>query len=317
MKYRTALVVLPLASLSGAAWAQCSLQAQAQRSGTANIVTASNMHAAENIVETAKAAGSFGTLLAAAQAAGLVDALSGPGPFTLFAPTDEAFAKLPKGTVESLLKPENRDKLAAILKYHVVTGELSAREVSRLGGASTLNGQRLTFTAENHAVAIDSAHVVKADILCSNGVIHVIDSVMIPEQRNIVEVAAGAKTFGTLLAAAKAAGLADALMGDGPLTVFAPTDEAFAKLPKGTVESLLKPENRDKLAAILKYHVVKGRVDAGAAAGAGTATTLGGGALRIDIEDGRLCVEGAKIVASDVDASNGVIHVIDSVLLPG
>ena len=319
MHIRHAVVALSLVALSGAASGQCqqSAKSSCDETASANVVAASYSHVAPNIVETAKAAGSFGTLLAAAQAAGLVDALMGNGPLTVFAPTDDAFAKLPTGTVESLLKPENKAKLAAILKYHVVAGELTGREVSQLGGSGTLNGQRISFAKNEHGVKVDGANVVKADIECSNGVIHVIDAVLIPEQRNIVEVAAGAKTFGTLIAAAKAAGLAEALMGDGPFTVFAPTDEAFAKLPKGTVESLLKPENKAKLAEILKYHVISGRIDAAAAAGAGVATTLGGGEVVVDIEGGRLCVDGVPVVATDVDASNGVIHVIGTVLMPG
>ncbi len=141
--------------------------------------------AADDIVDTAVKAGSFKTLVAAAKAAGLVDTLKGDGPFTVLAPTDEAFAKLPAGTVETLLKPENKDKLATILKYHVIAGKVKAADVVKLSGksANTVAGAplgikvadgKVTFTGSN------SANVVKADIETSNGVIHVIDAVLLP-----------------------------------------------------------------------------------------------------------------------------------------
>lgn len=270
----------------------------------------------QDIVDTAVQSGSFQTLTAAVKAAGLVDALKGEGPLTVFAPTDDAFAELPDGTVESLLKPENKAKLAAILKYHVVKGAVKAADVSKLTGAQTLNGQRVNVSTKGKEVMIDSAKVVKADIACSNGVIHVIDRVILPEDKNLVEVAKQAEAFSTLLAAAQAAGLAGTLTQDGPFTVFAPTDQAFSHLPSGTVESLLKPENKDKLASILKYHVVKGRVYSDAAIKAGHAQTLAGSSVSITSGGGKVMVGKAKVLTPDLDASNGVIHVIDAVLLP-
>ena len=135
---------------------------------------------ANDIVDTAISAGSFNTLVAAVKAAGLVDTLKGSGPFTVFAPTDEAFAKLPGGTVEDLLKPENKAKLQAILTYHVVPGNVMAKDVVKLTTAKTVNGQSLTVKTEEGSVMVDSAKVVKTDILCTNGVIHVIDSVVLP-----------------------------------------------------------------------------------------------------------------------------------------
>jgi uncharacterized surface protein with fasciclin (FAS1) repeats len=136
----------------------------------------------KDIVETAVAAGSFKTLAAALQAAGLVETLKGKGPFTVFAPTDAAFAKLPKGTVEELLKPENKAKLAAILTYHVVPGAVMAAEVITMNGqeAKTVNGQAVKITVSGGAVTVGAAKVVTTDIKATNGVIHVIDSVMLP-----------------------------------------------------------------------------------------------------------------------------------------
>ncbi len=281
--------------------------------GLASTVT---FAADKNIVETAVEAGKFKTLAAALGAAGLVDVLKGDGPFTVFAPTDEAFAKLPKGTVETLLKPENKAKLAGILTYHVVPGKVMAKDVVKVTGAKSVNGQRIDVKVDGSTVTVDGAKVAATDIVCSNGVIHIIDSVILPSDANIPAVADKAGMFKTLLAAAKAAGLVDALSGDKDLTVFAPTDEAFAKLPKGTVESLLKPENKEKLAGILLYHVVEGRVYSEDALAAKAAKSLQGGTVKISVKDGAAYVDNAKIVKTDIDASNGVIHVIDSVIMP-
>ncbi len=134
--------------------------------------------------------------------------------------------------------------------------------------------------------------------------------------KDIVEIAASAGSFNTLVTAVKAAGLVDTLKGNGPFTVFAPTDEAFAKLPGGTVETLLKPENKDKLTAVLTYHVVPGRVTAGEVVNLSSAKTVNGRALRINTKDGKVMVDNARVTATDIMASNGVIHVIDSVVLP-
>ena len=136
--------------------------------------------AKKDIIDTAVGAGSFKTLAAALQAGGLVDALKSDGPFTVFAPTDAAFAKLPKGTVESLLKPENKDQLVAILKYHVVPGMVTAADVSKLDSAETLNGKSVEINTCK-GVKINNANVIKADIHTSNGIIHVIDSVLLPK----------------------------------------------------------------------------------------------------------------------------------------
>lgn len=136
-------------------------------------------HATKNIVETAVAAGSFKTLVAAVQAAGLVETLSGKGPFTVFAPTDEAFAKLPAGTVEALLK--DKAKLASILTYHVVSGDVRAAQAMKLSTAKTVNGQSLGIAVKDGSVMINNAKVVKADIVTTNGVIHVIDTVVLPK----------------------------------------------------------------------------------------------------------------------------------------
>lgn len=135
----------------------------------------------KDLVDTAVDAGNFTTLATALEAAGLVETLKGEGPFTVFAPTDEAFAKLPAGTVEDLLKPENRDTLVAVLTYHVVPGEVTADEVTGLDEAETVNGQSLDISVADSKVMVNDATVVATDIMASNGVIHVIDSVVLPQ----------------------------------------------------------------------------------------------------------------------------------------
>ena len=151
----------------------------ATKNASAEVSTAKNEKL--DIVETAVAAGSFKTLVAAVQAAGLVETLQGEGPFTVFAPTDEAFAKLPEGTVESLLKPENKARLIAILTYHVVPGKVTSSDVVKVKTAKTVQGQELPVQVKNGAVQIGNATVAKADVMASNGVIHVIDTVLLPK----------------------------------------------------------------------------------------------------------------------------------------
>ncbi len=269
-----------------------------------------------DIVDLAVENGNFKTLVAAVQAAGLVDALKADGPLTVFAPTDDAFAALPDGTVESLLKPENKDRLVSILTYHVASGKAMAADALQAGDITTLNGQRVNATLEAGQVMIGNARVVANDIEASNGVIHVIDRVILPNDNDILGTAVEAGQFETLATAIGAAGLVDALSGEGPFTVFAPTDEAFAALPAGTVKSLLKPENREKLTAILTYHVVQGRAYSDAAASGLSVATLEGGTLDTAIRNGRLQAGEANVIAADIETANGVIHVIDKVLMP-
>jgi uncharacterized surface protein with fasciclin (FAS1) repeats len=280
-------------------------------------LVAAHVDPTKNIVETAVAAGSFNTLAAALAAGELVDALQGEGPFTVFAPTDAAFAALPEGTLESLLEEENKGLLQAILTYHVVPGAVAAKQVVELDFAGTLNGQRVDIVSSREGVSVDGARVTMTDILCSNGIIHVIDAVILPSTDDLVATAVGAEAFPTLVAAVQAAGLVEALQGEGPFTVFAPTEEAFAALPEGTLESLLLPENIETLQAILKLHVVPGRIYADAAAAGAEVASLQGGHLRTESREGEgVFVNGARVLQADIEASNGVIHVIDTVLLP-
>ncbi len=284
---RNLLIAVLLAALSTTAWADGS--------------------GALNIVETARAAGNFNTLLAAVDAAGLTDALSGEDHLTVFAPTDDAFAALPEGTVAALL--EDIPQLTAILTYHVVPGANKAEAVVGATWHETLQGQALKVSV-GESVMIDDATVLATDVMASNGVIHVIDKVILP-RANIVETATEAGSFGTLLAAATAAGLVDTLSNGGPFTVFAPTDDAFGALPEGTVEALLN--DIPSLKKILTYHVVPGRV---------LSTDITGdleslnGTLAVGRTAAGVTIAGSNVVAADIIAANGVIHVIDKVMIP-
>jgi transforming growth factor-beta-induced protein len=271
----------------------------------------------QTIVDIAVADGRFTTLVAALQAADLVGALSGEGPFTVFAPTDDAFAKLPEGTVEALLA--DIPALTDILLYHVVSGTVLAEDVVMLDEAETLLGEKVSIRVEGGMVYINDAQVIITDIVASNGVIHVIDSVLLPPQEEeslgtIVDIAVADGRFETLVAAVVAADLAETLSSEGPFTVFAPTDDAFAKLPEGTVEALLA--DIPALTDILLYHVVAGEVLAADVVELQYAETLLEKDIEIRVKDGMVYLNDAQVIITDIMADNGVIHVIDTVLLP-
>jgi len=278
----------------------------------------------KDIVDTAVADGRFTTLVAAVTAAELVDTLKGEGPFTVFAPTDDAFSALPAGTIDELLKPENKQKLTDILLYHVVAGKVMAADVTALTSAPTVLGKDVAVKVNMGSVYINEAKVIITDIATTNGVIHVIDAVLLPpsdeaamEKKTIVDVAVADGRFNTLVAAVTAAELVETLSGEGPFTVFAPTDDAFAALPAGTVDSLLLPENKQQLTDILLYHVVSGKVMAADVVTLTSAPTVLGKDVTITVKDGKVFLnDTVQVIITDVEASNGVIHVIDAVLLP-
>ena len=280
--------------------------------------TASRSEGDKNIVETAVEAGQFQTLASLLTKAGLADTLAMGGPFTVFAPTDEAFAKVPKATLDALA--ENPARLKSVLLYHVVPGRVTAADVVELSSAKTLEGRSLAIKVVDGAVYVDGAKVTTPDVMASNGVIHVIDSVLIPKAasgtptKNIVQTAIAAGQFKTLASLLTKAGLVGTLQGKGPFTVFAPTDAAFAKVPKTTLAALAK--DKAKLRAVLLYHVVKGKVTAAQARKVRAAKTLNGKSLTIRASGGKVLVGGATVTKADVMASNGVIHVINKVLIP-
>jgi uncharacterized surface protein with fasciclin (FAS1) repeats len=271
-----------------------------------------------DIVDTAIQADDFNTLVTAVQEAGLVEALKGEGPFTVFAPTDAAFAALPEGTLDALLA--NPDKLRDVLLYHVVSGKVMAKDVVGLDGAmvETLLGEDIEITIMDGDVYINNSKVITTDIETSNGVIHVIDAVLVPseEMMDIVDTAVKADDFNTLVTAVQQAGLVEALKGEGPFTVFAPTDAAFAALPEGTLVNLLA--NPDLLSDVLLYHVISGKVMADDVfeMGSGTVNSLKGDPIDIKLVNSRVFINEAEVIITDIETTNGVIHAIDTVLIP-
>jgi uncharacterized surface protein with fasciclin (FAS1) repeats len=266
------------------------------------------------IVATAQEAGSFTTLLTALGAAGLTSTLEGEGPYTVFAPTDEAFAAIDAEVLTDLIS--NTELLTAVLTYHVVGGEFSSADVAGLSSAPTLNGKDLSLSFDGTTVMVDGASVIAPDVEASNGIIHVIDAVLLPEPiADIIQTAKGAGAFLTLLTAVEAAGLTDILKGDGPFTVFAPTDAAFAAIDPAALNALLA--DPQALSAILTYHVVPGRFTAEAVLASNALPTANGAHAPISIDgDGNPRIDDAVILDTDIGARNGIIHVIDRVIFP-
>ncbi|NLV85545.1 MAG: fasciclin domain-containing protein [Spirochaetales bacterium] len=278
----------------------------------------------QDIVGIASGSEDFSILVAALEKAGLVEALQAEGPFTVFAPTNAAFEALLAGlsiTAEDLL---NHPQLADVLLYHVVPGQVMSTSLSNGMTAETLGGETLTVDLTD-GVKINASNVTTPDILAKNGVIHVIDQVLVPDTfqlapataplPSIVDIAVGSEDFTILVAALQKAGLVEALQAEGPFTVFAPTNTAFEALLGAlgiTAEELL---GQPQLADVLLYHVVSGKVMSTDLQNGMTAETLGGQAIAIDLTDG-VKINDSKVTSADIEASNGVIHVIDSVLVP-
>jgi transforming growth factor-beta-induced protein len=268
--------------------------------------------AAQNpdIVTLASGTAELSTLTAAVQAAQLDGALSGAGPFTVFAPVNSAFAALDPAALDRVLA--DRELLQKVLTYHVVPGAIYAADLSEGAQVTTLEGSSLTITLAGGA-KVDGVRIISTDIRASNGVVHLIDGVLL-DNLDIVDVAK-LNGFSTLLGAATQAGLVDALRGSGSgagLTVFAPTDAAFAAL--GSV-----PSDIETLQQVLLYHVVDAVAPSSALSNGQNITTLQGGAVTVDLAGGvriRGAGSSAAVVVADVAANNGIIHVIDAVLLP-
>ncbi len=335
---------------------------------------ASTQQTEPTVVDLALEDGRFTILAQALQQASLVGTLQGEGPFTVFAPTDEAFNAIPEAQLNDILN--DTEALRNILLYHVVPQRLLAADVVTLTSAETALGEPVEIAVEGDVVRINEAQVTATDIQAANGVIHVIDSVLLPpslqedegmmddgdapteepapgedeeamddapmdedttdeettdedadedmmeetpgdEQpagADIVDTAIADGRFTTLVTALEAAELVETLKGPGPFTVLAPTDEAFAALPDGTLDSLLNdiPALRD----ILLYHVILGRLPAADVTKLGAADTILGEPVSISVEGDVVRINEAQVIITDIETSNGIIHVIDAVLLP-
>lgn len=257
------------------------------------------------------------TLTAAVTAAGLVQTLKGPGPFTVFAPTDAAFAAI-QSDVDNLMKPENKAELAKVLTCHVVSGKKMASDLKDGQQLTALDGSKLMVKISNGNVMINDATVTTKNLEASNGVMHLISRVILPakpQEKAMDIVAIASVSAKTLAAAVTTAGLVETLQGNGPFTVFAPTDAAFSAI-QSDVDNLMKPENKAKLANILTYHVVAGKIMAADLKDGQELNTVQGTKLKVSVKNGKVMINGANVVSVNIPASNGVIHVIDKVVMP-
>ena len=336
--------IAALTAIAALGLAACGDDANDVGSDAEPVPAASDAQDAGTIVEVASSLDDFTTLVAAVEAAGLVETLSSEGPFTVFAPTNAAFesALADLGlTADELLA--DAETLTEILTYHVVAGEVDAATAMGLDGETveTVNGAEISVNTVDGDLVINDATVTTADVAASNGIIHAIDTVLLPPHDDmsgemsdemsgdmsemdesagsIVDVAVEAGSFTTLVAAVQAAGLEDTLATGGPFTVFAPTDEAFAAALDSlglTADELLA--DTETLTSILTYHVIDGEVPAETVLtlDGQSATTLNGADIEISVDGDTVMVDDATVTAVDVAADNGIIHVIDSVLLP-
>jgi transforming growth factor-beta-induced protein len=306
-------MLLAVALLSSAAFLQgCG------GGGDSSTTTTTTPNSGTTIPDIAGKTADLSTLVEALKAAGLVSTLAGPGPFTVFAPTNDAFNALPFNGSELTYLLNNKDKLTEVLEYHVASGNVTSGDLKNGEKIKMLAGGNVTVTITNTTVMINDATVTTADVMASNGVVHIINKVLIPADftaPNIPELATAANLT-TLVTAVTAADLGAALSG-GPLTVFAPTNAAFAALPDGVLTALLKPENKESLQQVLKYHVHSGEVTAGdIKSGEQQIDTLEGSKLNITKTDSNVQVNTANVTSADNFAINGVVHVINGVLLP-
>ena len=270
----------------------------------------------KTIVDVAADSGDFTILVGALEATGLDATLSGDGPFTVFAPTDAAFERLPAGVLDSL----DADTLSQILTYHVAAGEVGSDVVVTLDSATTVEGSNLNIQASSAGVFLNGVtQVIQTDVAADNGVIHAIDSVLLPPSiafpGDIVQAAQAYPALDTLVGAVVSAELVDDLQstnnGDG-FTVFAPDNQAFADL-----DIDLSSLSASDLGNVLLYHTIGERVDSSAVVGLSEATTLQGASIDIAVSEGTVRLNGdASVVQVDLRTSNGIIHIIDSVLLP-
>merc|ERR1712127_804808 len=232
------------------------------------------------------------------------------GPFTVFAPTNEAFAALPKAVLDYLLT------------YHVASGSVHAADLKNHEKIPTVEGKDVEVTLKDSKVYINNAQVTTADIDASNGVVHIMNAVLLPPRhaltagKTIVDLAVATPDLSTLVTALKAGGLVDTLSGAGPFTVFAPTNEAFAALPKAVLDYLLDPAHKAQLVDVLTYHVASGSVHAADLKNHEKIPTVEGKDVEVTLKDSKVYINSAQVTTADIDASNGVVHIVNAVLLP-
>lgn len=275
----------------------------------------------QDIVEIAAANEDFSILVSALQKADLVGALQEDGPFTVFAPTNEAFQNLLTSldiTADDLL---NHPQLKEVLLYHVISGQVLSTDLADGMTAETLSGESITVDLTD-GVKINSSNVTTADVMASNGAIHIIDTVLVPstfkldpEPETVVDIALSNDDFSMLVSLLQKADLVSALQGEGPYTVFAPTNAAFEKLLTALDISASDLMNQPELSKVLLYHVVSGKVMSTDLTDGLEADTLNGEKIKFDLNGG-VKVNESNIISADIEAGNGVVHVIDTVMIP-
>lgn len=289
---------------------------------------------ASTIVDLAVATKDLSTLVAALKAGGLVDTLNGKGPFTVFAPTNEAFAKIPKDYLDHLLDPKNVKELQELLTYHVAGGDVQAKDLSNGEKIKTVEGSDVYVRLDDNKVELNclwhfcEAEVTTANVEASNGVVHIVNGILIPPRHQphpaptpasnstIVQLAEATPDLSTLVTALSAGKLVTTLSSKGPFTVFAPTNEAFAALPKATLDFLLEPKNIKDLQAVLTYHVAAGAVYSKDLHNREKITTVEGSQVEAFVFDHKVYINNARVEKADIGASNGVVHIIEKVLIP-
>lgn len=281
-------------------------------------------YAAEgDIVDVASGIEDFSILVSALQEASLVEALQGEGPFTVFAPTNDAFVTLLNDlniSAEDLL---SHPQLSEVLLYHVVSGKVMSTDLSDGLNAPTLQGENVSFDLME-GVKVNSSMVTTADVETTNGVIHIIDKVLVPSSfklvqgpdMSIVDIALGNQDFSMLVSLLQQANLVETLQGEGPFTVFAPTNQAFEKLLGDLNISASELMAQPDLSKVLLYHVVPGKVMSTDLSNGMKAPTASGSDLTINLENG-VMVNSSKVISADIEATNGVVHVIDSIFSTG
>ena len=277
---------------------------------------------AQNIVEVAQSDEAFSTLVDLVVQADLVETLSTTDPLTVFAPVNDAFAALPEDVVANLLTDEWKLHLQDVLGYHVLADEVPASAIVDAGSvtATTLNEEDITAALDGESVVInESSTVITPDVTADNGIVHVVDGVLLPSwvTNSIVDRAVATPDLSTLVNLVTSAGLAETLSTGGPYTVFAPTNDAFTAAIAAATEALGTTDVPPELiSTLLTYHVVEGIAPASAITEGLELTTLQEQAITFSLEGGAPTVNGANIIATDILANNGIVHVIDSVLIP-
>ena len=290
-------------------------------------IAAANSTISSTIVDLAVATPTLSTLVTALKAGGLVKTLEGAGPFTVFAPTNAAFSALPAGVIANLLKPANKASLDDILTYHVLGDEVHSKKFLDGEMLRTLETKYVTIRIAGQDILVNSAKVTTADVQASNGVIHIIDAVLLPSSappspgpspapssQNIVQLAQATPSLSTLVTALGAASLVKTLEGTGPFTVFAPTNDAFKNLPAGALANLLLPKNKAKLVDILTFHVVSGSILAADILDGERIKTVEGQYITAAVNSSGVFLNNAQVTTANVNASNGIVHIIDAVL---